>query len=147
MIITWLDFLTPCCNCKLSVCITLLFYESCGGYVITCCMFVCFIDDGNGGWSNWNCTVLHQTGAGRRPVCQCGHLTNFAVLLVNIYSTYQCIIFFSSARPNCSHLLYIFTLSAYTNGHWIQFKMILQEIIFLGQFHHLREFWERKRKK
>ncbi|XP_065198186.1 uncharacterized protein LOC135829721 [Sycon ciliatum] len=37
-------------------------------------------DDGNGGWSDWNCTTFRDETTGNRTVCQCGHLTNFAVL-------------------------------------------------------------------
>eukprot|EP00117_Sycon_ciliatum_P025008 scpid100831/ scgid6086/ Probable G-protein coupled receptor 112 len=37
-------------------------------------------DDGNGGWSDWNCTTFRDGTTGNRTVCQCGHLTNFAVL-------------------------------------------------------------------
>ncbi|XP_077976980.1 adhesion G-protein coupled receptor G2-like [Glandiceps talaboti] len=45
-------------------------------------------NDGNGGWSSEGCTVLESRVQEKITVCECNHLTNFA-LLVDVYDEFE----------------------------------------------------------
>ncbi|XP_065198063.1 uncharacterized protein LOC135829598 isoform X2 [Sycon ciliatum] len=50
------------------------------------CVFWNFdANDGGGGWSGDGCSTVHTTTS-KRPVCQCNHLTHFAVLFTRTVS-------------------------------------------------------------
>ena len=54
--------------------------------ILSCHSFTHFLLDGYGEWSSLNCQVAEENDTS--VVCECNHLTNFAILLV---STIQCI--------------------------------------------------------